>query len=77
MKFSQGLKVVSYLNELLIVPHWTKYISIDKNGDMFAWEIKPTRNSSRWYIYKDKRFQHLGVAELIDTVWTKTLRKME
>lgn len=34
-------KVVMYAGKNLIVPAWTKYITMDENGDVYCYSLKP------------------------------------
>ncbi|HBP29049.1 MAG TPA: hypothetical protein DD666_06510 [Advenella kashmirensis] len=75
MSVSQSIKVVSYYGKLIVVPQWTKYIAMNKNGQIFAWEIKPGTNSYLWYIYEQYRFQLVAHGDPNFIQWDKSLRR--
>lgn len=75
MPVNQSIKVVSYYGKLIVVPQWTKYIAMNKDGQIFAWEIKPRTNSYLWYIYKQYRFQLVAQGDPNIIKWKKSLRR--
>ncbi len=75
MTVTQAVKVVDYYRKLIVVPGWTKYIAMNKDGQIFAWESKPLTNSYLWYIYERKRFQLVANGDPEFIQWKKSLRR--
>ena len=73
MPVIQSIKVVSYYGVFIVVPQWTKYISMNKNGEIFVWESKPQTNSYLWYVYKQERFRLVAFGDPSVIQWKKSL----
>ena len=75
MLIHQSVKIINYYDTLIIVPHWTKFLAMNKDGSIFAWETKPQTNSRLWYIYKQFRFQLVAYGDPKAIDWEKSLRR--
>jgi len=75
MPVIQSIKVVSYYGVFIVVPQWAKYVSMNKNGEIFAWESKPQTNSYLWYVYKQERFRLVAFGDPNVIQWKKSLRR--
>jgi len=60
-------KDVQYGDVKLVVPNWAKYITTDKNGEVYIWGTLPEYNQQTdiWIIGKiggiDMRYQHMMI----------------
>ncbi len=41
-------KIVPLFNEFVIIPAWSKYIAVDKFGDVYSFVEKPYEDDGRW-----------------------------
>lgn len=75
MLIKQPVKVVNYYDTLIIVPEWTKFLTMNKDGTIFAWETKPQTNSRLWYIFKQFKFQLVAYGDPAAIPLEKSLRR--
>lgn len=75
MLITQSVKIVNYYDTLVIVPQWTKFLTMNKDGKIFAWETKPQTNSRLWYIFKQFKFQLVAYGDPSIIHWEKSLRR--
>ena len=75
MLIKHSVKIVNYYDTLIIVPHWTKFLTMNKDGKIFAWETKPQTNSRLWYIFKQFKFQLVAYGDPSVIDWKKSLRR--
>lgn len=75
MLIKQSVKIVNYYDTLIIVPQWTKFLTMNKDGRIFAWETKPQTNSRLWYIFKQFKFQLVAYGDPSLIQWEKSLRR--
>ncbi len=73
MNIKQSLKVVNYHASLIVVPDWTKFIAMNKDGSVYAWENKPIKNSYLWYCYRLCRCQFVAHGNTGAISWEKSL----
>jgi len=83
MKIKQKLfpkeKSLCFLNEDIIVPEWTIYIAIDKDGSVNAFDKEPISilGKGYWIHQKDGKYSHVAIVsfEEDEDKWIESLEK--
>lgn len=79
MHFKHGQKRVDYLGLDIMVPDWAKFVAADEDGEVSAFEQRPTKGlSARMWVPEDGRWSRLFEVEFAEgESWENSLQEVQ
>lgn len=67
---------ISFYGIQFEVPKWAKYVAVDKNNDLWAFEEKPEAGMKLWVANDGRRTTVANMGSQFDADWRKTLQEV-